>query len=443
MIPTLPIQISCPSCGNKYAADVQSIVDVSENPELKSALLRGQLNVVTCPSCRTPAMVSAPLLYHDPAKSLLLLFVPPELNLPLPERERLTGQLVSALMSVVPAENRKGYFLNPRSVLTMQGLIDEVLKADGVTPEMLEKQRVRTRLIQDLLTQLDDQAKLDELIEQHRPEIDYPFLLTLTATLEGSAASGQQMLAEKLLKLRNLLVERTGIALPEPLPFDTPQEEVLKRALAFKEKDSLWAFVLYNRPLLDYSFFQTLTERIEKAAPEEAALLTQRRADLLEMTARLDKEAEEAQRAKLDLLQKVLSSPDPAKTLRDNKLEIDTFFLAMLGAALRTAEKEKRPEDVKRLQTVNELALQVLQDSLPPELKLVNDLLAAEYPEGTRKILTERRNEWTADFPEVLTALAEDLQAQGRPEATQKLNDIRSQAEGLLKGGGEILTAHS
>jgi hypothetical protein len=67
-----------------------------------------------------------------------------------------------------------------------------------------------------------------------------------------------------------------------------------------------------------------------------------------------------------------LSSPDPAKTLRDNKQEIDTFFLAMLGAALRTAEKEKRPEDAKRLQMVNELALQVLQDSLPPELRLVN-----------------------------------------------------------------------
>ena len=443
MIPTLPIQVTCPSCGSKYTAPVQSIVDVGQNPELKSALLRGQLNVVICPSCRTPAMVSAPLLYHDPAKSLLLLYVPPELNLPLPERERLTGQLVNALMSAVPTESRKGYFLNPRPVLTMQGLIDEVLKADGVTPEMLEKQRARTRLIQDLLALIDDQAKLDELIERHKPELDYSFLLTLSATLEGTAASGQRILTEKLLKLRDLLVQRTGIALPEPLPFDTPQEQVLQKALAFKEKESLWAFVLYNRPLLDYSFFQTLTERIEKAAPDEAATLTKRRDELLEMTARLDKEAEEAQRAKLTLLQNILSSADPAKTLRDNRQEIDTFFLAMLGAALRTAEKEKRPEDVKRLQLVNELALQVLQDSLPPELKLVNDLLTAAYPEGTRQILTERRKEWNADLPEILTALAEDVAAQGRPEAAQKLKDIRSQAAELLKGGGEILTAHS
>jgi len=43
----------------------------------------------------------------------------------------------------------------------------------------------------------------------------------------------------------------------------------------------------------------------------------------------------------------------------------------------------------------------------------------------------------------ILTALAEDLQGQGRPEAAQKLRDVRSQAEELLKGGGEILTARS
>jgi hypothetical protein len=439
----MPIQIGCPSCGNKYAAQVQSIVDVSQNPELKSALLRGQLNVVTCPACKTPAMVSAPLLYHDPDKSLLLLFVPPELNLPLTERERLTGQLVNALMSVVPAEKRKGYFLNPRPALTMQGLIDEVLKADGVTQEMLEKQRARSRLIQDLLAVLDTEEQLNALIEQHRAEIDYPFLLTLSATLEGSAVSGPKMLTEQLLKLRELLVARTGIALPEPLPLDTPVAEVLQRSLAFKDKDSLWAFVLYNRPLLDYAFFQELTAYIEKAPKEQADELGKRRSDLLEMTERLDKEAQQVQQAKLQVLRQTLASSDPAKTLRENKQEIDTLFLAMIGAALRSAEKEGKTENVERLKMVNEVALQVLQDSLPPELRLVNDLLSAEYPEGTRQILAQRRKEWNTDFPEILTALAEDVEAQGRPEAAQRLKELRSQAETILQVGGEILTAHS
>jgi hypothetical protein len=433
MIPTLPIQISCPSCKTKYTAQVQSIVDVGENPQLKAALLRGQLNVVVCPSCHVPGVVSAPLVYHDPQKELLLLFIPPGLNLPLPERERLTGSLVQALMSAVPAEQRKGYFLNPRTVLTMQGLVDEVLKADGVTPEMIEKQRAQSRLLQDLLKAMDDEAQLQALIDLHKAEIDYSFFLTLAAVAENSAMAGQQEVMDRLVKLRDILLARTTVVLPEPLPLDTPPGQVLDRLLAVKEQDGRWAFVMYNRPLLDYTFFQELTGRIEKAAPAEADALRSLRTEMLEMTEQLDKEAQEVQQAKLQLLQDALASPDPAQVLRDRKNEIDSLFLAILSAALRGAEKDGKAEEAQQLKKINETAMQVLQDSLPPELRFVNSLLGAEYPEGTRRLLEEHRQEWDAEFLEALSALAADLEAQGRPEAAQRLKDIRAQAEALQK----------
>jgi hypothetical protein len=444
MIPTLPIQITCPNCKTKYTAQVQSIVDVGENPQLKAALLRGQLNVVVCPACHVPGMVSAPLLYHDPQKEMLLLFIPPELNLPLAERERLTGSLVNALMSAVPAEKRKGYFLNPRSVLTMQGLIDEILKADGVTPEMLEKQRARSRLLQDLLRAMDDEAQLQALIDLHKAEIDYPFFLTLAAAAESSAMAGQQQVTEKLLKLRDTLLARTTVVLPEPLPLDTAPGQVLDRVLSVKEHEGRWAFVMYNRPLLDYTFFQELTSRIEKAAPAEADALRSLRTELLEMTEQLDKEAQAVQQAKIQLLQDVLASPDPAQILRDRQEDIDSLFLAILGTALRSAQQGGKAEEAQQLQKVNEITMQILQDSLPPELRLVNNLLGADYPEGTRKMLEERRQEWNADFLEILTALAADVEAQGRPEAAQRLQDIRVQAETLLAAsGGPVSTAQS
>jgi len=433
MIPTLPIQITCPACKTKYTAQVMSIIDVGQNPQLKAALLRGQLNVVVCPSCHTPGLVSTPLLYHDPEKELLLLFVPPELNLPLPEREKLTGSLVNALMSAVPAEKRKGYFLNPRPVLTMQSLVDEVLKADGVTPEMMEKQRARSRLLQDLLRAVDDQAQLQALIDLHKAEIDYPFFLTLAANLETIALSGQQQMADRLIKLRDILLARTQMVLPEPLPLDTPTAQVVDRLLSIKEQEGRWAFVMYNRPLLDYAFFQELTGRVEKAAPAEAEALRNLRTELLQMTEQLDKEAQAVQEDKIKFLEDVLASSDPAQTLRDRKAEIDTLFLAILGTALRNAEKDGQTEDAQRLRTVNQAAMQVLQDSLPPELRLVNNLLAAEYPEGTHKMLEEHRQEWSAEFLDILSALAEEVTEQGRPEAAQRLKDIRAQAEAMLK----------
>lgn len=431
MIPTLPIQISCPNCKTRYTAQVQSIIDVGADPQLKPALLRGQLNLVVCPSCQTAGVVSAPLLYHDPEKELLLLFIPAELNVPLAERERLTGSLVNALMSTVPAEQRKGYFLNPHTVLTMQSLVDEILKADGVTPEMLEQQRARTQLLQELLRAMDDDAKLQALIDQHKSDIDYPLFLTLAATAESSAVSGQQQVTEKLLKLRDTLLASTKVVLPEPLPLDTPPGEVLDRVLSVQEHEGRWAFVMYNRPLLDYSFFQELTSRIEKAPPAEAEAMRNLRMELLEMTEQLDKEAQEVQQVKVQLLQDALASPDPAQTLRDRQQEIDSLFLAILGTALRSAEQSGKAEEAQQLHKINDIAMQILQDSLPPELRLVNSLLSAEYPEGTLQLLKERRQEWDEDFLRILTALATDVEAQGRPEAAQRLRDIHAQAEKL------------
>ena len=51
-------------------AQVFTVIDVGVQPELKNYLLAGQLNVAICPNCGTPAMIAAPLIYHDPAKQL-------------------------------------------------------------------------------------------------------------------------------------------------------------------------------------------------------------------------------------------------------------------------------------------------------------------------------------------------------------------------------------
>jgi len=433
VIPTLPIQITCPSCGGKYVAQVQSIVDVGKEPQLKSFLLRGGLNTVTCPSCGALGRVSAPLLYHDPQKELLLVFIPPELNLPMADRERLTGSLVNALMSTLPTEERKGYFLNPRTVLTMQSLTDEILRADGITKDMLDKQRARSRLLQSLFMALDDEDQLKSLIEQNKQDIDYPFFLTLAAAGEGSAAAGQKQVAEKLLKLRDVLLAHVSIALPEPLPPDTPPAKIVERLLAAEDEESRWALVMYNRHLLDYAFFQELTNHIEKAPPEEAESLRSLRAELLEITEQLDKEAQAAQEAKVRLLQDALSSSEPVQALRQRKEELDVLFMAILGAALHNAQERGESEQVQRLQAISEAALEILREDLPPALRFVNELLAAQDPQETQQLLQERRAELDAELLELLGTLAADLEKQQRPQTAQRLREIRTQAEAVLQ----------
>ena len=74
-------QITCPSCGTPFAAEVHQIIDVGRQPELKQMLLSGQLNVAVCPSCGTGGQLATAMLYHDPAHELFMIYVPQEMQL--------------------------------------------------------------------------------------------------------------------------------------------------------------------------------------------------------------------------------------------------------------------------------------------------------------------------------------------------------------------------
>jgi hypothetical protein len=207
--------------------------------------------------------------------------------------------------------------------------------------------------------------------------------------------------------------------------------------LAAKDEPTRSAFVMYNRPLLDYSFFQELTRRIEQAAPEEVASLRELRTELLELTEQLDKEAQALQETKVRLLQDVLASADPAEALRERKDEVDLILMSVLGAALRQAQSSGDEEKVKQLVALNETVLSILQEGLPPQLRLVNELLAAEYPEETRRLLEEHGEDWNAEILELLDTLTSDLESQGRTESALRLKDVRKQAEALLEERGK------
>ncbi|KPV49059.1 hypothetical protein SE17_34745, partial [Kouleothrix aurantiaca] len=107
------IQLSCPNCRTPMRAQVFTLVDVGLQPELKNYLLAGQLNMAVCPNCGTPAMIAAPLIYHDPAKQLLLVHFPQQLNARPDEEERFIGDAAAALMRSLPQNAPKGYMLAP------------------------------------------------------------------------------------------------------------------------------------------------------------------------------------------------------------------------------------------------------------------------------------------------------------------------------------------
>jgi hypothetical protein len=131
-------------------ADVTQLFDVAQDPGLKSQLLSGMANFVQCQVCGYQGALATPIVYHDPDKELLLTYVPAEIGLPRDEQEKLIGGLINQAVNRLPADKRKGYLLTPQAHLTMQGLIERILEADGITKEMIKAQQDKLDFLQKL-----------------------------------------------------------------------------------------------------------------------------------------------------------------------------------------------------------------------------------------------------------------------------------------------------
>jgi hypothetical protein len=117
------------------------VIDVGQNPQLRQALLSGQINLAICPKCNQGGVIEAPLVYHDPQAEFLAVYFPPQVQIPELERQRMIGDMTQEMMRNLPPDQRKGYFLSPRQFMNRQNLLDAVLGTMGVTQEELDWQR--------------------------------------------------------------------------------------------------------------------------------------------------------------------------------------------------------------------------------------------------------------------------------------------------------------
>jgi len=143
------VSVTCPRCGNQFAAPILNVLDVGRHPEFKAMLLQGA-------------------------------FTPNTLNLTSDVQQRLIGDMTNAIINSIPPEQRKAYLLQPKIFLTLPSLVEAILQADGVTPEMLEAQRAKSRLVEQFL-QVSDELELQALAAEHDEDMDYDFFAMLSA----------------------------------------------------------------------------------------------------------------------------------------------------------------------------------------------------------------------------------------------------------------------
>lgn len=444
-MPPIKTTVSCPNCRLPVPVTLEQLFDVTQEPDAKRRFLSGQFNLINCPNCRFQGQAASLIVYHDNDKELLLSFTPMGLGLPQAEQERALGRLVNEVINKLPQDKRKGYLLNPKPALTLQGLMDRVLEADGVTKEMMDAQRAKAQLAQRLLNTPDDQ--LPALVKEHDAEIDEAFFQLLAASAQAAAAGGNEAAARRMVEIQNRIMALSSFggqlrdrqaqveaalrelqALGDKLTPDKLMELILKA----RSDDQVAAYVSLARPLVDYSFFESLTRRVDRAQGDDKARLTRLRDLILQTTQQVDEAAKARLQEATAVLRKLMDAPDVDQALRDNAHLIDDAFVSLLNENLAAAQKAGRMDVAARLNRVAEGLNRLMEEAAPPEIKLINELLDLPTEAEAEAALKRQAGSLTQDLVNTLQYLADNMRQNGRAELAARLDHLYGVALGEL-----------
>jgi hypothetical protein len=405
------------------------VVDVGREPALKAALLSGRLT-----------NLAAPFIYHDPAKQLALILMPMELNLSDFDQQRVIGQLTQAVMRSLPEGAPRAYLLQPKVFFSLQSLIEAILQADGVTPEMLRAQQERVDLLRDFVRLLNDEATLRARVRENDAKVDATFFDILSASLEANLAAGRSQAAQQLSQLNKVLLEETtyGRALArraaaiEAFRKSPTRETLLDQLIAAPDADTRQMLITLGRQMLDYAFFQLLTQRIDAADDAGKQQLIALRKEIQDLRDKVDAASRAFLENKVKLIEEIAAASDPLEVARKHVDEMDDVFFSVLQANLQDAERIGDKEALAALERVEQVATQAITERQPPEVQIVNMLLAAEYPHETEKLLNEWKDRVDDRLISVLAQFADQLAQQDRTDLSAKLTKVMVQARKIL-----------
>lgn len=435
-------QISCPNCGTPYTAELHQVIDVGRNPELKEALLAGQLNVAVCPNCGTAGQIASAMVYHDPEHELFMVHVPQELNLDQVQREQYIGQLTREVLDNTPAEQRRAYMLQPLTMLTMQSFMEKVLETEGITKEMIERQRKQTELLNTLIAADSDVA--DHLIKSREDEIDEVFFAMLRQYIETASQMDDNRQLIPMINLQAKLmtetdvgrrIERQQLALhalnraANEAGGLTPAL-LLEHVLKNQEDPALViALAQVGIQALTYEFFTGLTNEIErqKLAGKKAAVesLSEIRSELLQLQENVQSQTRQLLAEAEQTLATIFAAEDTIAALRANSESLDDAFMYVLAAAIGQAERAEEEERLRRLVAIRDLIVEELESQTPPEVRLLNRLVSATSEEDIRSLIEENRELLSDELVQVVEALEDQTESSGQQELNQRLSNVK------------------
>lgn len=433
-------RINCPNCRQPIMADIDQLFDVGQDPTAKQKILSGAFNLASCPNCGFKGMIATPLVYHDPDKSLLLTYYPPELGLPVNEQERIIGPLITRITNSLPQEKRKAYLFQPQAMLTLQTMVERILAADGITKEMIQAQQDRMNLLQKLINASDE--TLTEVVAKDDALFDSDFFNLLNRLIEASSVNGDQESARRLGELQKKLLEKTtfgkqvqeqskdveaAIQALQSAGKSLTREKLLEMVIKAPNETQLSVMASLGRPGMDYEFFRLLSEKIDRARADGRERLITLRDQLLEMTRAIDKQMEERLLQARKNLTAIVQSKDIKETMIQNLGVVDEFFVQVFNEEMEAARKAGDLEKIGKLKQVEEVVDKA--SAPPPEVALIQELIeAAGTDDELTKKLEAHKSEITPEFMDILSSLLVRTESGEDAELKARMNKVFSSA---------------
>ena len=241
----------------------------------------------------------------------------------------MIGDMTQGLMRSLPPEQRKGYFLSPRQFATRQSLMDAVLGTMGISQEELDRQRKKTKMVEQFMVMADDIKGLQMLVKGQDAQLDYEFFGILDDMLAQAEAAGdaKSMRAAEAVPRQSDAVDdlrqaraKQQAAVESFKDVNTP-EEFLDRIIA-ADPDEVDGDRDRRPPGARLQVLRILTTRIEASQGAERDRLTKLRDELLDITQQIDQSARAGVEDAVKLLGEIINSPNP-RTAAHERLDED------------------------------------------------------------------------------------------------------------------------
>jgi hypothetical protein len=303
--------------------------------------------------------------------------------------------------------------------------------------------------VERLLSATSVEAR-SEIIKEDSALVDVEFFAIFRSLMEGALSSGQEQASHTMEEIQKQLLAETeygrkvasqtneiqeAIKTLQAAGKELDREKLLNILIEAPSDDRLNALVSFTRPGLDYLFFQSLTEIIEKSTGEERKKLEALREKLLEITRKIDQHAEEEFKHANALLNNLVAAGNIQQATTEHLDEINDIFVQVLNHALQDANKKNDSVLMPKLQQI----VTVLQKAStpPPELTLLEEMLTAPDESALNKKIEQHAAEITPEFSSIVASVItrSEEQAGGKTsgEEVQMLGKLQDIYRAVLK----------